>query len=103
MPRCLGYAVRDGRCAAHQRSRTEETRHMPGNLTPWNKRFMRLRRSFLIRNPICRECRNPATVLDHITRHRGNARLFWDQSNWQPLCARCHGLKTARETLGASR
>jgi hypothetical protein len=31
-----------------------------------------------------------ATVVDHIRRHRGDMNLFWDSSNWQPLCKRCH-------------
>ncbi|WP_338153338.1 hypothetical protein [Pseudophaeobacter leonis] len=22
--------------------------------------------------------------------HRGDMRLFWDRSNWQPLCTSCH-------------
>jgi 5-methylcytosine-specific restriction protein A len=26
--------------------------------------------------------------------------LFWDQSNWQPLCHTCHSKKTAREDGG---
>jgi len=31
-----------------------------------------------------------ATVVDHITPHRGDMTLFWDKSNWQSLCKRCH-------------
>jgi 5-methylcytosine-specific restriction endonuclease McrA len=31
-----------------------------------------------------------ATVVDHITPHKGDAALFWDPANWQPLCKRCH-------------
>jgi 5-methylcytosine-specific restriction protein A len=26
--------------------------------------------------------------------------LFWDSSNWQPLCHECHSSKTAREDGG---
>jgi len=39
---------------------------------------------------------NPASVVDHIIPHRGVAALFWDQSNWQSLCKRCHDRKTAK-------
>jgi 5-methylcytosine-specific restriction protein A len=42
----------------------------------------------------------PASVLDHIIRHQGNAELFWDQTNWQGLCVACHGKKTALEVWG---
>ena len=38
-----------------------------------------------------------ATDVDHITPHRGDRQLFWDESNWQPLCHRHHSMKTARE------
>lgn len=30
-------------------------------------------------------------------------RLFWDPSNWQPLCAGCHSTKTAKEDGGFGR
>jgi predicted kinase len=42
--------------------------------------------------------REAANVLDHVVPHRGNAELFWAQSNWQALCVGCHGIKTARES-----
>lgn len=38
-----------------------------------------------------------ATQTDHIVPHRGDASLFWDENNWQPLCIRCHSTKTAYE------
>ena len=48
---------------------------------------------------MCAMCRHePAGILDHIVPHRGMPHLFWDQDNWQGLCIRCHGIKTARET-----
>lgn len=31
-----------------------------------------------------------ASVVDHITPHRGDYALFWDQANWQSLCAPHH-------------
>jgi 5-methylcytosine-specific restriction protein A len=31
-----------------------------------------------------------ATVVDHIIPHKGDKRLFWDPSNWQPLCKLHH-------------
>ena len=39
----------------------------------------------------------PATVVDHIKPHRGDAKLFWDETNWQPLCKSCHDHKTMTE------
>lgn len=42
-----------------------------------------------------------ATVVDHITPHRGDERLFWDESNHQALCAACHNGRKAREEAQA--
>lgn len=41
-----------------------------------------------------------AEVVDHIQSHKGDMRLFWDESNWQPLCKRHHDIKTASEDGG---
>lgn len=42
-----------------------------------------------------------AKVVDHITPHRGDSKLFWDTSNWQALCTPCHsGTKQAEERTG---
>jgi 5-methylcytosine-specific restriction endonuclease McrA len=38
-----------------------------------------------------------AQVTDHIRPHKGNEELFYDQTNWQPLCKSCHDRKTALE------
>lgn len=38
-----------------------------------------------------------ATVVDHIIPHRGDQKLFWDRSNWQPLCEHHHNVKTMTE------
>lgn len=64
------------------------------------------RTAFLRENPCCVMCKYSegkiarATVVDHIVPHRGSLELFWDQANWQPLCARHHSVKTAKEDGG---
>lgn len=36
-------------------------------------------------------CGRVADMVDHIIPHRGNPKLFWDRSNWQPLASSpCH-------------
>ena len=52
--------------------------------------------------PTCHECTRqgaitPATFVDHRRPHGGNDAMFWDQSNWQPLCRRCSNMKTDQE------
>jgi hypothetical protein len=60
---------------------------------------------FLARRPLCVACMEwsrvtPARVVDHVVPHRGDTRLFWDESNWQALCKPCHDFKTATEDGG---
>lgn len=64
-----------------------------GYTTDWQKE----RAAFLIAHPDCARCGNPATVVDHITPHRGNKALFWSVANWQPLCKDCHDRHKQRE------
>ncbi len=40
-----------------------------------------------------------ATVVDYMVPHRGDKALFWDRSNWQALCKRCHDRKTMHEDM----
>jgi len=61
---------------------------------------------FLRAHPLCTYCQGdgrvtPATVVDHIIPHKGDQDLFWDESNWQPLCAPCHDQRKKREEVGA--
>ena len=63
------------------------------------------RAAYLALHPLCVECQkqgvlSAATIVDHIMPHRGDPALFYDQSNWQPLCKRHHDAKTAAEDGG---
>jgi len=62
----------------------------------YTARWSAASRSFLAANPLCAApaCGRLSAHTDHIIPHRGNQQLFWDVSNWQPLCAACHGRKT---------
>lgn len=41
-------------------------------------------------------CGREADVVDHVTAHKGDMRLFWDQSNWQPMARACNSRKAVR-------
>jgi 5-methylcytosine-specific restriction enzyme A len=71
----------------------------------YDHKWRKAREAFLYKHPLCVHCDRvgqieAATVVDHIVPHRGNKALFWDQTNWQPLCKRHHDIKTAREDGG---
>jgi 5-methylcytosine-specific restriction protein A len=68
----------------------------------YNSRWQKARDRYLKAHPLCVQCRKEgrlveATVVDHITPHRGDRKLFWDESNWQSLCKPCHDRKTMTE------
>lgn len=78
-----------------------ETSHQRGYGSAWRQ----ARLAFLQSHPLCVQCASTArvtaaSVVDHITPHKGNMALFWDTANWQPLCKPCHSRKTAKKDGG---
>ena len=67
-----------------------EFQNLYGNA--WRK----ARSAYLRAHPLCVICdadgRGPraATVVDHREPHKGDLGRFWDQENWQALCATHH-------------
>lgn len=100
---------------AREQDRREHERQLE-RLNPhqrgYNREWRKISKQFLDAHPLCagfdsvceeRGRITPATDVDHIVPHRGNLRIFWDQSNWQALCHTCHSRKTAREDGGFGR
>ncbi len=73
----------------------------------YDARWRRARDAHLAANPLCVCClangtMHPAELVDHIIKHRGDAALFWNRTNWQPLCRWCHdNVKQALEAADA--
>ncbi|QMV26846.1 hypothetical protein GRI33_07920 [Brucella sp. BO3] len=59
--------------------------------------WRKARKEYLTLHPYCAMCGKPATVVDHITPHRGNQQLFWWRGNWQALCKPCHDRHKQRQ------
>ncbi|WP_375592350.1 HNH endonuclease [Chitiniphilus eburneus] len=94
-------------CVKHCKDRQRQLDLQRGTRTErgYSNRWLRAAKLFLAEYPLCAECERQgrvcaATLVDHIIPHRGDRDLFWDQANWQPLCASCHGVKTAGEDGG---
>lgn len=71
----------------------------------YNNRWAKARATYLRSHPLCAMHLKlgkyvPATVVDHITPHRGDQTLFWDRSNWQSLCTTCHSSHKQRQERG---
>lgn len=56
---------------------------------------------FIADNPLCCECQKagrlePSKVTDHIV-PKDICKDPWDRDNWQPLCRKCHSMKSAKD------
>jgi 5-methylcytosine-specific restriction endonuclease McrA len=75
----------------------------------YGRKWKAARQAYLAAHPLCVYCEQlgrvtAASVVDHITPHRGDEKLFWDATNWQPLCEACHnGAKAELEQTGTLR
>ena len=99
---CGGVHRSGERCPkAIERDRERKARHDEqrpsarerGYDTKWDK----ARAAYLAKHPKCVKCGAPATVVDHVIPHKGDMRLFWDRSRWQPLCTHCHSSRKQSE------
>jgi 5-methylcytosine-specific restriction protein A len=68
----------------------------------YDYRWQKARARYLAEHPLCVMCEEDgkvtaAAVVDHVVPHRGDVRLFWDESNWQALCKKCHDGEKARQ------
>lgn len=84
-------------CRAHTTDNTRNYDHRRGSrhARGYGSRWEKARRIHLAEHPLCAMCERAnrvtaATVVDHITPHKGDQGLFWNRDNWQSLCAHCH-------------
>lgn len=98
------------RCDVHERAerRANDAPRLSASTRGYDAKWRRYAASFLRRHPLCvrHEERGrvvAAKVVDHIVPHRGDPALFWDATNHQALCVRCHNAKTAREDVERDR
>lgn len=88
-------------CESHVKAETKNTRS--STQMGYDYRWQKIRKVHLQKNPLCVECMRTqgivtvATVVDHITPHKGNRQLFYDIGNHQSLCVSCHNRKSAKE------
>ena len=89
-------------CDVHISQHPEETRSAAGR--GYGRAWQKESRRFLLEHSLCVRCASEgryvkATVVDHIVPHRGDTDLFWDRSNWQALCKKCHDKKSLTEDV----
>lgn len=89
-------------CSAAFRAVTE-ARRPSARERGYDGKWQRESKAFLAlpENRLCAcGCGEPADMVDHRVAHKGDKRLFWDRSNWQPMNRRCNSRKAVREEGG---
>jgi 5-methylcytosine-specific restriction enzyme A len=113
-PGCRALVQR-GRCERHAaqqqvrelaRQREVNARRPEGATSVYaSTRWRRARGKFLQRAHRC-ACGALARYVDHVRPWRSGATeaereaLFWDETNWRPMCGSCHSRKTASRDGG---
>ena len=101
---CHNKSVNGGRCEDHQRVGQNKSSRPEYHALYATSTWKTLRDAVLCKQPVCVKCVKdgrvtPATVVDHMTPHRGDTKLFLDVSNLASLCASCHSVKTGYEAM----
>lgn len=92
---CRKVVASGARCAcevkrdAERKARFDATRPT-ASARGYDSKWREARTGYLAKHPTCVRCNAPATVVDHVTPHKGDMKLFWDRKNWQSLCTPCH-------------
>ena len=71
----------------------KQQRDRPQDKRYWSGAWRRARLAYIKKQPTCVVCDRLAKVVDHIQPVRLGGE-FWDSSNWQALCNRCHNHKS---------
>lgn len=100
-PGCAALVEPETRyCEKHKSLHPEDIRSRESR--GYNSRWRKASKAYLRVHPLCVKCAEEgryvkATVVDHRIPHRGDQKLFWDESNWCALCKPCHDKKTGKE------
>jgi 5-methylcytosine-specific restriction protein A len=73
-----------------ERKARADSRRPSARQRGYTKEWEEAAKVYLSAYPSCRRCGGPASLVDHVTPHKGNQQLFWDRRNWQSLCTNCH-------------
>jgi 5-methylcytosine-specific restriction protein A len=99
-PGCSTIIAR-GYCAKHDPGREAARPNVEIRKLYRSQRWRLLRQRVLSLHPRCpgfqqwaARCGAPTSDVDHRAPHRGDERLFWDVSNLDAYCHRCHAMKT---------
>lgn len=99
--KCSKIGLKDGYCLMHFIIKPKKTKKelYPHHQLYKSVDWLNLRRYHLTQQPICVVCGRSGIEagglhVDHIVDHKGDIDIFYDKTNLQTLCSRCHGRKS---------
>lgn len=96
-PGCPGKAYDGAYCEKHTRPKVRQKDTRPSSSSRgYDRKWQKYRAEYLRQHPYCVKCGKKANVVDHIVPPRAGG-SFYDPSNHQALCKKCHGVKTYRK------
>lgn len=99
-PGCGRIAEANGYCKLHQSCAKQIAYVKDKDIhNMYSHKWQIVSKDYLSKHPWCEDCLakgiyTAATEVHHKKKHKGNAKLFWDRSNWMSLCHRCHSIRT---------
>lgn len=92
----------------HEQRRAADRARGSAHERGYDARWRKARLAYLAEHPLCAWCEakgrvTAASVVHHRVAHRGDAALFWDEANWEALCAPCHDVDAQREEARGGR
>ena len=110
-PGCSAIVTKGSRCEEHRHKvasdeyRDDRRRRGTAHERGYDAKWQHYRKDYLARNPLCVVCLTanrvtPANQIDHIRPRAIWPELFWESSNHQAICTKCHKRKTAAERDG---
>lgn len=93
---CGRLVLAGQRCICAQARKAASDKARPTSTARgYDEDWRRVRAAHLARHPMCVICGERATLVDHIESIRKAPHRRLDPTNFQSMCARCHGRKSA--------
>lgn len=107
---CRNLTQAGSYCDQHKKLKQQQFDATRGSSSQrgYGYRWQKTSKAYLRAHPLCQcpDCLEgeitllAANVVDHKIPHRGDMKLFWDNTNWQAMNKSCHDKKTASEDGG---